>query len=155
MVGASECGSSRALTIGRTDHLGLPELRLSRLLEDEVRTLSPYLAPIEPDYTHELHARLDYLTPTLPEALISLQDLFGEAAQGCDPWKGSFQFPLLLSGIRNAVPLRYVVIVGDLRASLKFWLYRIQLERVLPPKELAIRGPGRRRAFSPRDQLAF
>jgi hypothetical protein len=82
---------------------------VSRLLEDELPVLSPWLRPIRRDYLHEMLVYTPEERYLLPCVFLAAEDLFGRSSQSFDFYKCSFKFPLFLSATKEGRPIHRVV----------------------------------------------
>lgn len=89
-------------------------ITVSRFLDQELDQMEPWLTPIKRDFALEIR---DAEPLELPKTFLGAQYFFGRTSKRFDDYKGSFSFPLYLSGSRDALPLRYVVLLKDRRST--------------------------------------
>jgi hypothetical protein len=111
-------------------------MKVSRVVEHEALALAPFAECIERDSLFELARSVAYRAEPLqlPKSLLALEALLGRSSPHFDPWKSSFDFEVLLSAERQALPLRYLVRIGDHRGSIEMVFYRLRPEPVAPPR---------------------
>lgn len=91
----------------------LGPLTFSRLLDHEVAELAPWLQPVQVGRRFRITLSLRQPRLFLPKVFIGAQLAFGRSSQLHDPTKVSFRFPLLVTGMRNEKPVRYVAVLAD------------------------------------------
>ena len=102
-------------------------VRVTRLLDHELRELLPYAAPIEPDWRHMLELN-QYARPLLPKVFWASEQCLGRSSTAFDDHKGSFSFPLLISATRGRV-LRYLAVLCDVRGAVEIAWFRLRSTR--------------------------
>ena len=104
---------------------GLFPLLLSRLFDHEVSALAPLCQAIEPDHFAYFSPSMMQREMALPRVFVAAQRVFGRSSSHFDLHKGSFQFSLLLSAVRAAVKLQYVLVLQDVRGSMRVTFHRL------------------------------
>lgn len=97
----------------------LGELRISRLIDEELPVLHPWLQAVDPDPWFWRPAC------SLAALFIGATHALGASSTQFDEYKGSFRFPLLLSLPRDGKQLRYVAVLRDFRGGVDLLLYRL------------------------------
>lgn len=105
---------------------------LSRLFDHEVSTLAPWVQPIEPDRFAEFSRSVAQQKLTLPRMFVAAERVFGRSSARFDHHKSSFRFPVLMSAMRDGMQLRYVLVLQDVRASVRVEVYRFSESREPP-----------------------
>ena len=103
---------------------GLFPLVLTRLFDHEVSALSPWCRAIEIDSFAEFSRNVMQHEMTLPRVFIAAERIFGRSSTRFDSYKGSFQFALLMSANHARVEARYVIVVHDVRGSVRITFHR-------------------------------
>ncbi|NJK52140.1 MAG: hypothetical protein HC936_03690 [Leptolyngbyaceae cyanobacterium SU_3_3] len=121
------------MTSQTRDHItfsqGDNQFDLWRLGDQEFQQLRQHSLPIQEDSGFMLQMAVsEHYNPdrlSLPQAFLTLEELFGETSSWFDEWKGSFSFPLLLVLTKNQRQFFYLLRILDHRGSLCFPLYRV------------------------------
>lgn len=108
---------------------GFFPLVLSRLFEHEVVFLGPYSQPVGADRDREFRRRISQPLLALPHTRAAAEHLFGPSSPVGDD-KCSFHFPLMLSGMTPAGPVRYAMLLQDVRGTIELRFYRLHGEPI-------------------------
>lgn len=108
---------------------GFFPLVLSRLFEHEVVFLGPYSQPVGADRDREFRRRLSQPLLALPYTRAAAEQFFGPSSPVGED-KCSFHFPLMLSGMRAAGPVRYAMLLQDVRGTIELRFFRLHGEPV-------------------------
>jgi hypothetical protein len=115
-------------------------VHLSRLFDDEVAALAPWCRAVEPDPFGDFSRTMTQRELTLPRVFLTARRVFGRSSSRFDPHKSSFAFPILLSAARNDVELRYLLMLQDVRGSVRVAFHRFRGQR--DPQERPIPTEG-------------
>jgi hypothetical protein len=108
---------------------GLFPVLLSRLFDDEVAALGPWCHAIETERFADFSRSMTQRQMTLPRIFLAARHIFGRSSTCFDPHKGSFAFPVLLSAMRDASELRYVLVLHDLRGTARVAFHHFNEQR--------------------------
>lgn len=107
---------------------GLFPLVLTRLFDHEVSALSPWCRAIETDSLAAFSRNVMQHEMTLPRVFIAAERIFGRSSTRFDSYKGSFQFALLMSANHARAEARYVIVLHDVRGSVRITYHRFSEE---------------------------
>lgn len=111
---------------------GFSPFVLARIFDHEVAVLGPNTQPVRTDPNVEWYRAMSQPHLSLPQTRAGAERVFGPS---CDVRgdKGSFRFPLILSAATNAGPMRYAVVLQDVKGTIELPFFRLHEEPVPDP----------------------